>query len=234
MNFWNPFIRIASRVASRGKKPIPYSPSNVSPFLGVRPINDRSLSIAKSMEMKAALAKRKDKLDVMAWGISKKEAAERKILPLRSSIHPSDKTFTGEYHNVYKRKIGPFKIKKESFNDPAAWAPTQIKPSRPITRVLPRDNIGRRLVAERITPGGGFDQWSIGVGKYGLKGDTFSQRRKVAREIKKHKVATAVGVKTAAVAAAAAAASQRKKPTTRIGTAYRPRRIPKNPKKGRR
>ena len=227
MNFWNPFIRIASRVASRGKKP-------TGPRLIPEPIRLGGLGIKPEGQGRLRAAKRKDKLDVMAWGISKKEAAERKILPLRSSIHPSDKTFPSEYYNVHKRKIGPFKIKKESFNDPAAWAPAQIKPSRPLTRVLPRDNIGRRLVAERVTPGGGFDRWSVGVGKDGLKGHAFSKRREVGRAIKKHKVATAVGAKTAAVAAAAAAASQRKKPTTRIGTAYRPRRIPKNPKKGRR
>lgn len=224
MNFWNPFIRIAGKVASRGRKP-------TGPRVIPEPLNNRlglNRDYFNRVQTRAAElrgAKRKDNLDLKTWALRKKDIAERKILPLRSSLDRSDQSFSGEYYDVYSRKIGPVRIKKTETVYPIT-AVDQY-PRKPVTQL--RDG-----GITRTYPGGHFEQWSVKIGKDGLKGHAFSKRREVGRAIKKHKVATAVGAKTAAVSAAAAAASQRKKPTTRIGTAYRPRRIPKNPKKGRR
>ena len=223
MNFWNPFIRIASRVASKGR-----IAKQLGPRRTISDIMNPKWTVTKGTLRDATGRTRRDDRITTTW-----VSAEDGYKPFRSTDTMKDllKRPMDSQLGLYGGRTGAPKRIVHQQRKSISYGPFFKKTEktdvlRPVESLRPDRGYGVERMMPRV------ERTSYGVGIPFGRSVTVPHR--AVRAIKKHKVATAVGAKTAAVSAAAAAASQRKKPTTRVGTAYRPRRIPKNPKKGRR
>ena len=223
MNFWNPFIRIASRVASKGR-----IAKQLGPRRTISDIMNPKWTVTKGTLRDATGRTRRDDRITTTW-----VSAEDGYKPFRSTDTMKDllKRPMDSQLGLYGGRTGAPKRIVHQQRISKSYGPFFKKTEktdvlRPVESLRPDRGYGVERMMPRV------ERTSYGVGIPFGRSVTVPPR--AVRAIKKHKVATVVGAKTAAVSAAAAAASQRKKPTTRVGTAYRPRRIPKNPKKGRR